>query len=165
MVVFTPSVVEVVSCAGGWLFDRAMAGWHVTVLVADPVDPRPLRILGVEVLDLEAALTEPGERGPLPRALAVAGELYESDARVRRGVLATLDQHAAEVTFWGQRYPGELDRRVGAVQHQLSLAARAFKAHALAAVGAPLDSVSGIETFRNSEPRQRPRGLDLISAG
>ncbi|WP_343575423.1 hypothetical protein [Mycobacterium sp.] len=44
--VVAADVADVVTFAGGWLFDRAMAGWDVTVLVADHVDERPLRILG-----------------------------------------------------------------------------------------------------------------------
>ena len=36
------SVVDVVRFAGGWLFDRAMAGWDVSVLLTDlwPTTPR-----------------------------------------------------------------------------------------------------------------------------
>ena len=37
--------------AGGWLCDRARAGWDVSVLVADREDPRPLTILGATTLD------------------------------------------------------------------------------------------------------------------
>src|SRR5215208_5723706 len=37
---------DVVESAGGWLCDRAKAGWDVNVLVAEGVDPRPLTILG-----------------------------------------------------------------------------------------------------------------------
>ena len=36
------SVLEVVTHAGGWLCDRVMAGWDVTVRVADHADERPL---------------------------------------------------------------------------------------------------------------------------
>jgi len=44
--VVAADVVDVVKFAGGWLFDRAMAGWDVTVLVADHPNDRPLQILG-----------------------------------------------------------------------------------------------------------------------
>jgi hypothetical protein len=33
--VVAADVIDVVKFAGGWLFDRAMAGWDVTVLDAD----------------------------------------------------------------------------------------------------------------------------------
>ena len=44
---------DVVRSAGGWLCDRARAGWDVNVLVADGGDPRPLAILGATALDLD----------------------------------------------------------------------------------------------------------------
>src|SRR4051812_15299958 len=62
------SAVDVVEAAGGWLYDRAMAGWEVTALLAqgghtrdirdigDSRDTRPLRILGVRALDLNSEL-------------------------------------------------------------------------------------------------------------
>ena len=70
--VVASNVVDVVKFAGGWLFDRAMAGWDVTVLLTDHPDDRPLHILGAQTLDLEmrvgvggnaAAPTSPGGRG------------------------------------------------------------------------------------------------------
>ncbi len=33
------SAVDVVEAAGGWLYDRVMAGWEVTVLLAQGCDP------------------------------------------------------------------------------------------------------------------------------
>jgi hypothetical protein len=53
------------------------------------------------------------------------------------------------VTLWGEHLPAELDRSVDSAQHQLSAAARAFKARALAAANDPAtDSVGHAETFR-----------------
>ena len=77
--VVASSVVDVVRFAGGWLFDRAMAGWDVTVLLTDrrPPRDRPLQILGAQTLDLEHALASvedpspsagPGGRGGSVRA-------------------------------------------------------------------------------------------------
>jgi hypothetical protein len=40
-------VVDVVRSAGGWLFDRSMAGWNVNVIMPGGCDPLPLQILGV----------------------------------------------------------------------------------------------------------------------
>ena len=53
--VVAPSVIEVVTHAGGWLFDRVMAGWDVSVYIADRTDVRPLQILGAQAHDLENA--------------------------------------------------------------------------------------------------------------
>ena len=48
--VVASSVDDVVVSAGGWLFDRAMAGWEVNLLIAEPSDARPLQILGISTL-------------------------------------------------------------------------------------------------------------------
>ena len=56
MAALAPSMVDVVRSAGGWLFDRVMAGWDVTVITPDHSDSRPLQILGVRVRDLETTL-------------------------------------------------------------------------------------------------------------
>ncbi|OSC39940.1 hypothetical protein [Mycobacterium decipiens] len=150
--VVASSVVDVVRFAGGWLFDRAMAGWDVTVLLADPPadhpDDRPLQILGARTLDLEDALASVGTR-PRPQALAAAADLYGCDPRVRRGVLRALDHGVTEVTLWGRRWPAELDDSVALVQHQLTRAAQTFKAQALAAAGSPASSIGCTETFRS----------------
>ncbi len=65
------SVPEVVKFAGGWLVDRVMAGWAVTVLIPADEDTRPLEILGVQTFDLESAL-EMGADRPHPQTVAVA---------------------------------------------------------------------------------------------
>lgn len=141
------SVPEVVRFAGGWLVDRAMAGWDVTVFVATAGDTRPLDILGVETSDLEGAL-ERWADNPHPQTVCVAADLFISDARVRKGVLEALDQGLTEVTLWGEHWPAELDATVGSVHHQLSAAARAFKAQALAAAVPHGETFGDTETFR-----------------
>src|ERR1700740_2011308 len=69
--VVAADVADVVKFAGGWLFDRGLAGWDVPVLVADHPDERPLQILGVQIVDLEYALATAGHRPP-PQTLAAA---------------------------------------------------------------------------------------------
>ena len=158
------NTADVVRFAGGWLFDRVMAGWNVTVFVQDASDPRPLRILGVGTGDLESVLTT-RRKGLYPHTVAVEADLYSSDTRVRDGVHAALGHHPTEVTLWGDRIPPELDSEVRLVQHRLSLAARAFKAQALVAAGASAPDVTAAETFctgRLSRPRVRS---DLLPAG
>jgi hypothetical protein len=145
--VVAPTVLDAVRFAGGWVYDRVMAGWDVTVLVGDDEDARPLEILGAEVRDLESVLASWDDR-PHPQTVAVAADLFDRDARVRQGVLEALEQGATEVTLWGEGLPAELDKSVDSVQHQLSAAARAFKAQALAAANDPEVDVSHTETFR-----------------
>lgn len=160
--VVASGVAEVVGAAGGWLFDRVMAGWDVTVLVDGDDDIRPLRILGVQTADLEAALRA-GQDGPRPDALAVAAEVYARDNRVRRGVQMALASGHTEVTLWGRAWPAELTRSIGDVEHRLSVAARAFKAQALAAASAPQD-FGDIETFRTGMALCCPTAADLVPA-
>ena len=54
--VVAPTVLDAVRFAGGWVCDRVMAGWDVTVLIGNDEDVRPLEILGAEVRDLESVL-------------------------------------------------------------------------------------------------------------
>jgi hypothetical protein len=169
--VVATDVVDVVRFAGGWLFDRAMAGWDVTVLLpdlADHPDRRPLQILGAQVLDLEAALALVESR-PRPEALAVAADLLDCDSRVRQGVLQALDHGVTEVTLWGETWSVELSDSVGLVQHRLSMAAKIFKGKALSAALAvpavPHDSVGYLETFRCGLLACPSVAADLVPAG
>ena len=40
--VVAANAADAVRFAGGWMYDRVMAGWDVTVLLADRTDERPL---------------------------------------------------------------------------------------------------------------------------
>jgi hypothetical protein len=161
--VVAATVVDVVKFAGGWIFDRSMAGWDVTVLVADHPDDRPLQIIGAQVLDLEEALASVQSR-PRPQALAAAADLFGCDARVRQGVLQALDHGVTEVTLWGESWPSELDDSVGLVQHELSMAAQTFKGQALAAAAAPNAVIGHVETFRSGLLAWPSVAADLVPA-
>ncbi len=137
--VVAASTVEVVRLAGGWLFDRAMAGWDVTVLTTDHPDARPLRILGARAGDLELALTAPFA-APRPHTIAVHTDLHASDARVRRMVHDALDEGWTDVWLWGDQGVTNLRPGASSTRPPLSRAARAFKAQALAAVVGPAGS-------------------------
>jgi hypothetical protein len=153
---------DAVRFAGGWMYDRVMAGWDVTVLLADRANERPLQILGVATADLESALALWAER-PHPQTVAVAADLFASNERVRRGVLGALEQGLTEVTLWGDTCPAELDDSVGPVAHRLSAAARAFKSQALTAA-ADTGSVGTTETFRCGVMATPSVAADLIPA-
>ena len=62
--VIAASAADAVHSAGGWLYDRAMAGWEVTVLLPQSCDSRPLRILGVGAMDLESGFDRTGFGDP-----------------------------------------------------------------------------------------------------
>lgn len=138
-------VDDVVESAGGWLFDRAMAGWDVNLHLADPSDTRPLRILGIRTCPLgsvESVMKSPGTQ-----AIAVAAQVCNTDAHVRENVVSALRRGLTEVTLWGDPWPPDF-HGAEAVQHPLSMAARAFKAHALAAAALPTGAVTATEAFR-----------------
>ena len=144
MIVVASSVADVVASAGGWLYDRRMAGWQVNVLVADRTGERALKILGATVLDLSddlQAITDDPDRAA---TLAVAADVYATDQRVKRFVSAS-DRCRAEVALWGDT--GPVGESVSPVSYRLTAAARAFKAQALKAAGLSDESVPATEAL------------------
>jgi hypothetical protein len=139
--VFAPNISDAVASVGGLIFDRAMAGWDVTVVVdRDPcgniardIDDRPIRILGGRVAAPLSGL-DPAE-APRPRLLAVATDVLVKSEQVRRLVLAARNAKASDVLLWGRHHPPNLNCRFVPVHHQPSAAAHVFKSHALAAGG------------------------------
>jgi hypothetical protein len=153
-----------VQCAGGWLFDQVMAGWDVTVVTADMGDPRPLHILGVRARDLDAVFAMP-VLGQCLQAIAVRTDMYHADERVRRLVLTAAEAGSAEIRLWGDVWPADFDGSGDSVSHRLSLAARAFKAQALAAADLPAEPSADTEVFRRGEirrPRLAPASLQNV---
>ena len=137
------SVADVIRSAGGWLCDRAMAGWDVNVGLADDADIRPLRILGVQTVAADrmfASVTN----GCWKSALAVSAQALTARAGARRVVVAAMER-GIEVTVWGE---AESDRHADNVVHRLSVAARAFKACALAAESLDQIAVTPTENYR-----------------
>ncbi|SPM27093.1 hypothetical protein [Mycobacterium terramassiliense] len=147
--VLAVSAADVVQSAGGWLFDRARAGWPVSVLAVGAGDAQPLRILGLRTVDLETKpvseflSTEDGTG----RTLAVSAELFATDVAVREQVFTALDRRLTEVALWGPGWPPAVNRAMTNVQHVLSAAARVFKGYAPAAAGTPCDPVEPTETL------------------
>lgn len=142
--VVAASAVDVVQSAGGWLYDRAMAGWEVTVLLPHGRDTRSLRILGVRALDLESSL---GALGAGSTSLAVSADAFTNEHRVRDAVLESLDSRLTEVALWGDGWPLGVHRATTRAQHLLSGAARMFKGYALAAAGLSDATVAPTETL------------------
>jgi hypothetical protein len=138
---------DVLQSAGGWLCDRARAGWDVNVLVADGADPRPLAILGATARDLDESFVSMVRNASRVGALAVSADLLAADMRVREEILRGLKRGLTEVIVWGKQWPAELGRQADPVQHRVSPAARAFKSHALIAADVSTDSVSPTETL------------------
>ncbi|MGW0158226.1 hypothetical protein ACWDUN_02790 [Mycobacterium sp. NPDC003323] len=134
LTVVATDVADVVRGAGGWLYDRVRAGWKVSVVVPGSCDGRPLDILGVRSV---AAGRRAAELPSEPAALAVSARAFGADADLRGHVTQALERGWAEVTMWGDDALAAPGYSVENVQFRLSPAARAFKAHALAAAGLP----------------------------
>ena len=148
---------DVVQSAGGWLCDRARAGWDVNVLIADGGDPRPLSILGATALDLDEGFVSMVRSASRVEALAVSADLLATDTRVREEILRVLKRGLTEVTVWGKQWPAELGGQADPVQHRVSPAARAFKSYALVAADISSASVTRTETlFRVGNGSFRP---------
>ncbi len=151
---------DVVSAAGGWLFDRVMAGWDVRVAVADTGDLAALTILGVQPVALTTVCGGTGA----PTALAVAGPLCAAVDQVRETLAASVRSARAEVTVWGDLRLPSVGRAGSEVRHELSAAARVFKAQA--AVAAGLDpAVGSFEAFRSYGQPAPTEYRDLLPVG
>jgi hypothetical protein len=157
------SPVDVVCSAGGWLYDRARAGWQVNVLLPRYGDTRALRILGVHVCELDAQVW-PASTECATRGLAVSAAMFASDEWIRQEVLKALDHWMTEVTLWDDGWPLAIGHRTTPVQHLLSGAARAFKCHALTAAG--ISGPAGpTETLRSDMKACLPVDSELIPLG
>jgi hypothetical protein len=142
--VVAPDVDDAVARAGGLICDRAMAGWDVTVLVAGDAEGAAIQMLGATVASLGTPSTaglEPVRReregappaAPPPQLLAVAADLFVGDDAVRDLVLGAMGHGATELLLWGRRPPPGLNSSYRETGYRPSVAALAFKAHALAA--------------------------------
>lgn len=145
LTVVAAGLADLVPFAGGWLFDRARAGWTVNVLVGERVETRALEILGVTALarDSGTVLRDVCPGG----ALAVSADAVRVDAGVRAHVMELVKRGTAEVTVWGDQWPAELGEPNEPTEYRLSVAARAFKARALAATKLQQRDVAATETL------------------
>jgi hypothetical protein len=159
--VIATDVADAIESAGGWLFDRALAGWDVNLLTDELAYGRSLQILGVKTQSLKSTLEASTEWRPV-HALAVAADVFNTEACVRDHVLNVLDRGLAEVTLWGDTWPPEFHQRAEHVQHRLSAAARAFKAQALSAAELPQKRIIETETFRGGTRWSPPYEPDLV---
>ena len=161
VVASTPA--DVVCSVGGWLCDRARAGWDVHVLLPQRCDSRALQILGIQVADLDCQIPSTGT-GYAARGLAVSADMFASDARIRQEVLTALDRWMTEVTLWHDDWPLTVGHRTATVHHVLSGAARAFKRHALVAAGIP-GTFGLTETLLSDMKASLPVNSELIPVG
>lgn len=127
---------DAVLWAGGLICDRALGGWDVVVLLANPSDDRALDILGAEIRGRESH--------------SAPSDLANQVVTIRVGSDDLDETPQVEYYVCG---PFALDGRDGrGFRHRLSAGARAFKAHALRAAGLEAE-VATAEMFRPAMPR------------
>jgi len=143
--VFTSSVHEVVTEAGGWIVDHVLAGWTVTV-ITDAADDtaRAVKILGCQV-NLRSALLDPTSARPY--GIALTSTLCAADRDPQTWIVEALGLQASETSLSGVRRSRLRDAVPNPVTHCPSSAAQAFKAHSLAAVGLPNRLAAVTETI------------------
>lgn len=143
MGVLAQSISDAVRCAGGVVFDRAAAGWDVTVYPMDDAGLRAIQILG-------AKCGEPGslfcKDASFPTVLVVTSSLPAANRRVEACVKAALSLHGVEVLFAGVDSPRGRARDDAGL-YTLGHAAHAFKKSAAEAAGLQPDAVSRSEHF------------------
>jgi hypothetical protein len=146
LTVVAANVVDLVGSAGGWMCDKARAGWDVKVVLTEDQDPRPLAILGASPLGADTELSDVMRMVSHGGALALSAGVL-ADERIRADVLTIAKRGLTQVTVWGQDCPTEFSRAADPVEHRLSSAARAFKTHALGAATASKGPVARTETL------------------
>lgn len=142
---------DVVRGAGGLLYDRATAGWDITVYLAESCDDRPFRILGVMAAPLDDAngvCADP----QCPDAIMTSSMLYLENSAVRRYFAEALQNDYTETAIWGGQCPPDLSPGAR-IEYRLSAAARAFKSQALFACGLAAKPVESTEIFQSSKRR------------
>lgn len=91
--VVADDVGELVNSAGGWLCDRMMAGWDVSVALPQPHNLRPLHILGITTLVTEEQFTCLSDNGPTA-SIAIAPGIFEANHHIRAAVQNALNHPA-----------------------------------------------------------------------
>lgn len=137
--VVADDVADVVSGIGGWLFDRAMAGWRVSVAADEVADERALRILGLKAVGLSGLWRSPEADAVVMTAIGTSR--FESGDH---GL--TVRDPGGELVFFGTHGPEGVGVQVQPARYRPSAAALAFKAHALAVTGADPRSAAATET-------------------
>jgi hypothetical protein len=162
LTVLAPTVADIVASAGGWLFDRASAGWSVSVLLADESSDRPLRILGAETVGLCTARAC-AQQVQYRRFVVISTELLSAGHPLRTALVSGLGERKRAITLWGEPCPGEPEYSIETLTYRPSAAAQAFKAQALVAAGVSRTRAASPEVFRRSSAH--PAAAPAVAPG
>lgn len=141
------NAADIVQAAGGWLYNRVMAGWEVTALLPPGCDIRPLQILGIQAASLGA------ECAAATQTLAVSAQAHVDNDCVQERVRQALEHRLTEVVLWGEGWPLGVNRGLTQVRITLGAAARAFKQQALTAAEITCRSAHFTETLLTDTPK------------
>lgn len=153
MLVLAADVGDIVVSVGGWLCDRACAGWRITAAVPNDSDSRPLDILGVKATSPDSACEV--MRDSPPHALAVSSAVLAADEFVRNAVRKAFHENGIELSYWRDSFPPHDNPRQWVVQHRLTDLSRAFKSEAVKAAFTVRVHTAPIEVFHCAAPRSR----------
>jgi LmbE family N-acetylglucosaminyl deacetylase len=158
LLVLGADTADVVAGVGGLICDAVRAGLQVEVNLETVGDTRALRVLGADarniahVFDFESGW---------PDAVVFAAAVHERNPGVRRLITDAVRRHRAQIAVWGNNVPVNLPADLNrGFNHQLSVAAQAFKHHAMRAAGMA-GRVSTTEPLR-SERRRPAHGPSLL---
>ncbi|EHB45741.1 hypothetical protein MycrhDRAFT_6489 [Mycolicibacterium rhodesiae JS60] len=132
--IVTVSVADAVQWIGGWLTDRALAGWEVSVFAPESVDPTTLRILGASHRPLsEIAFTTDVDR--IQPVVSVDAAIACAEPDLWDELCRRYAPQASRILFWGQLPDVAVDADIVPTDYRMSSAANAFKMHALWSLG------------------------------
>lgn len=145
LILFGRNANEAADAAGGLIFDRATSGWEVRVYLASCPDDRALRVLGAEGQALAKAFTS-GLFSFQADVVVADLRLVRDDERVRQRIVISAQRKETDILLWGGDRPGD---GLGWVEYRLSMAARAFKQHAVRAGS----DITVVERFQAGLPQ------------
>lgn len=132
--VISASVADAVRYAGGLMFDRGRAGWRVVLVTEDLTHSTALAILGTRAQPPGQPELILGKLGRVVRTRILSGATLSVNHHTARVELPRVESGSQHL-FWGPHVNRDTAATVYPVRHELSPAARMFKAHALHAAG------------------------------
>jgi hypothetical protein len=142
LVIAGVDAADIVCGAGGLVCDAVHAGLRVEVYLESIGGEHALQILGVAAEILPARFDFGAE---WPDAVFFSGSLDDRNQALGRLIADTSRRRSVEIASWDPTGSAQSDG-TASIEHRLSYAARAFKHHAVKAVGS-VELATGTELF------------------